>query len=169
MHSGCGEGLVKSLVIVDDEIISVHQDSKIKVWRRFNRKFKNITCSSLYMKDHFYNLMPPPNNYVHINVLLEQQCFSKTFRNNFKKIKINGRLLNFIIKTENFKEELHVVLGNLLKVQTMALLLISKQNTNMKTLTKASKQKNINEKIIYKKKGKVHIVFSCENKLKVIK
>jgi hypothetical protein len=72
MHSGCGEGLVKSLVIVDDEIISVHQDSKIKVWRRFNRKFKNISCSSLYMKDHFNNLMPPPNNYVHINGLLEQ-------------------------------------------------------------------------------------------------
>ncbi len=46
------------------------------------------------------------------------------------------------------------------------MLLVSKQNTKMKTLTKTSKQKNINEKIITKKR-KVHRVFSCENKLKV--
>jgi hypothetical protein len=45
-----------------------------------------------------------------------------------------------------------VVLGHLLKMQILVLLLISKQNTKMKTLTKASKQKKINEKIIYKKK-----------------
>jgi len=71
LHFGCGEGLVKSLVIMDDEIISAHQDSKIKVWRRFNRKFKSFTCSSLYMKDHFIKLMPPSNNYVQVNGLLE--------------------------------------------------------------------------------------------------
>lgn len=65
---GCGEGSVKSLVVVGNKLISAHQDCKIRVWRRSKRRDKllRLVTSVPSLKDYLINFLPPNNNYVQV-------------------------------------------------------------------------------------------------------
>ncbi len=71
---GCGEGSVKSLVVVGNKLISAHQDCKIRVWRRSKRRHKllRLVTSVPSLKDYLINFLPPNNNYVQVSALLQQ-------------------------------------------------------------------------------------------------
>ncbi|CAK9231397.1 unnamed protein product [Sphagnum troendelagicum] len=70
---GSGEGSVKSLVVVDDKVISAHQDCKIRVWRKSKGKsnrLHQLVISMPSMKAFLINFLTPNNNYVQVR----RQC-----------------------------------------------------------------------------------------------
>jgi hypothetical protein len=69
---GSGEGSVKSLVVVDDKVISAHQDCKIRVWRKSKGKsnrLHQLVISMPSMKAFLINFLTPNNNYVQVSAV----------------------------------------------------------------------------------------------------
>ncbi len=70
---GSGEGSVKSLVVVDDKVISAHQDCKIRVWRKSKgepNRLHQLVISMPSMKAFLINFLTPNNNYVQVSAVL---------------------------------------------------------------------------------------------------
>ncbi len=67
---GSGEGSVKSLVVVDDKVISAHQDCKIRVWRKSKGESNQLVISMPSMKAFLINFLTPNNNYVQVSAVL---------------------------------------------------------------------------------------------------
>lgn len=64
---GCGEGSVKSLVVVGDRVISGHQDHRIRIWRRSTTQpsVHKWVATLPSLKDYLVNFVPS-KNYVQV-------------------------------------------------------------------------------------------------------
>lgn len=67
---GHGEAAVKCLVVIDNQIISAHQDHKVRVWRRSKSQLQEhrLVTTLPSVKDYIVNFLPS-KNYVQVRYL----------------------------------------------------------------------------------------------------